>query len=121
MIEFSGVRSSWLIVARKSLLSRFISNRARFACASSSTLRSRSSLTSRSSCCMATRLWSIRLKACDELLELVAGLDLAADGQLAGGDRVGDVAEVLDRLDDHVADDRRTRRPSPGSPSPAPR
>ena len=65
MIEFNGVRSSWLIVARKSLLSRFISKRARFACASSSTLRSRSPLTSRSSCCMATRLWSIRLKACD--------------------------------------------------------
>ena len=31
MIELSGVRSSWLIVARKSLLSRFISNRARLA------------------------------------------------------------------------------------------
>jgi hypothetical protein len=40
-----------------------------------------------------------------ELLELVAGLDLAADREPAGGDRVGDIAEVLDRLDDHVADD----------------
>ena len=40
-----------------------------------------------------------------ELLELVTGLDLAADVELARGDRVGDVAEVLDRLDDHVADD----------------
>ena len=65
MIEFKGVRSSWLIVARKSLLSRFISKRAMLAWASSSTLRSRSPLTSRSSCCMATRLWSIRLKACE--------------------------------------------------------
>ena len=65
MIELSGVRSSWLMVARKSLLSRFISYRAMFAWASSSTLRSRSLLTSRSSCCIATRLWSIRLNACD--------------------------------------------------------
>ena len=44
-----------------------------------------------------------------ELLELVAGLDLAADVQPAGGDRVGDVAEVLDRLDDHVPDDHQRR------------
>ena len=56
MIELSGVRSSWLMVARKSLFSRFISKSARLAWASSSTLRSRSLLTSRSSCCMATRL-----------------------------------------------------------------
>ena len=45
-----------------------------------------------------------------ELFELVAGLDLAADVEPAGGDGVGDVAQVLDRLDDHVADDRVRRK-----------
>ena len=38
-----------------------------------------------------------------EVLELVAGLDLAADVQFAGGDGVADFLEVLDRLDDHVS------------------
>ena len=47
----------------------------------------------------------MRLKAWRQVLELVAGLDLAADVQLAGGDGVGDLLEVLDRLDDDVADD----------------
>ncbi len=40
-----------------------------------------------------------------EVLELVAGLDFAADVELAGGDGVGDFLEVLDRLDDDVAHD----------------
>src|SRR5262249_39039948 len=40
-----------------------------------------------------------------EILELVAGLDLAADIQFAGADGVGNLLEVLDRLDDDVADD----------------
>ena len=40
-----------------------------------------------------------------KLLEFVAGFDLAANREPAGGDGVGDVAKVLDRLDDHVADD----------------
>ena len=44
-----------------------------------------------------------------KLLEFVAGLDLAANRQSARRDRVGDVAEVLDRLDDHVADDHGRR------------
>ena len=73
--------------------------------ASSSTLRSRSAL---SLCCgpaSLIRLRSMRLKAWRQVLELVAGLDLAADVQLAGGDGVGDFLEVLDRLDDDVADD----------------
>ena len=78
---------------------------AMLAWASSSTLRSRSALTLRSSSCMATRLRSMRLKAWREVLELVAGLDLAADVQLARRDGVGDVLQVLDRLDDDVADD----------------
>ncbi len=43
-----------------------------------------------------------------EVLELVAGLDLAADVQFAGGDGVADLLEVLDRLDDHVAHDEVT-------------
>ena len=40
-----------------------------------------------------------------KLLEFVAGLDLAANREPARGDRVGNVAKVLDRLDDHVPDD----------------
>ncbi len=40
-----------------------------------------------------------------QLLELITGVDLAADVELAGGDGVGDVAQVLDGLDDDVSDD----------------
>ena len=40
-----------------------------------------------------------------QVLELVAGLDFAADIELAGGDGVGDFLQMLDRLDDDVADD----------------
>ena len=40
-----------------------------------------------------------------QVLELVAGLDLAAHVQLAGRDGVADLLQVLDRLDDDVADD----------------
>ena len=40
-----------------------------------------------------------------EVLELVAGLDLAAHVQLAGADGVADFLQMLDRLDDDVADD----------------
>jgi len=45
------------------------------------------------------------LNACESFLELVAGLDLAANVELTRGDRVGDVAEVLDGFDDHIPDD----------------
>ncbi len=62
-IELSGVRSSWLMVARKSLLSRLDSYSARLAWASSSTLWSRSPLTLRKRSCIVTRLRSMRLKA----------------------------------------------------------
>ena len=79
MIEFSGVRSSWLIVARKSLLSRFISKRARLAWASSSTLRSRSSLTVAQLLLHGDQVVEHPVEGVRELLELVAGLDLAAD------------------------------------------
>ena len=40
-----------------------------------------------------------------EILEFVAGLDLAADVQFSGRDGVGNLLEMLDRLDDDVADD----------------
>ena len=53
--------------------------------ASSSTLRSRSALTLRSSSCMADQVVEHAVEGVAELLELVAGLDLAADVQLAGG------------------------------------
>ena len=40
-----------------------------------------------------------------QLLELVAGVDLRPQGDVAAADRVADVAKVPQRLDDHVADD----------------
>ena len=40
-----------------------------------------------------------------QILEFVAGLDLAADVELPGRDGVADLLEMLDRLDDDVADD----------------
>ena len=60
---FSGVRSSWLMVARKSLLSGFISYSRMFTCASSSTLPSRFTLACRSSSWMVISVRNMRLKA----------------------------------------------------------
>ncbi len=40
-----------------------------------------------------------------QLLEFVAGVDVRPQGDVAAADRVADVAEVPQRLDDHVADD----------------
>ena len=101
----SGVRSSWLMVARKSLLSRFDSYSAMLAWASSSTLRSRSALTLRQRSCMLTRLRSMRLKAWLRSSNSSPVWISLRHVQLAGGDGVADLLEVLDRLDDHVADD----------------
>jgi len=39
-----------------------------------------------------------------QVLEFIPGLDLAAHIQLPRGDRVTDLLEVLDRLDDHIPD-----------------
>ena len=44
-----------------------------------------------------------------QFLELVAGVDVRPQGDVSVADRVADVAEVAQRLDDHVADDRRRR------------
>ena len=93
------------MVARKSLLRRFDSYRAMLAWASSSTLRSRSVFTLRQLVLHADQVAQHAVEGVAEVLELVAGLDLAADVQLAGGDGVADLLEVLDRLDDDVADD----------------
>ena len=58
----------------------------------------------------------MRLKACESSSNSSPVSIWLRIVEPAGGDRVGDVAEVLDRLDDHVADDRCTTRTSPGSP-----
>ena len=109
----SGVRSSWLMVARKSLFRRFISYSRMLTWASSSTLPSRSAFTCRSSSCVGDQVPQHAVEGHGQLLELVARVDLGPQRDVAVADRVADVAQVLQRLDDHVAHDRRRRRPSP--------
>ncbi len=105
MMLLSGVRSSWLMVARKSLLSRLVSYSAMFARASSSTLRSRSAFTFLLRSCMFARLRSMRLKACDRSSNSSPVWISLRTLSSPGRDGVGDLLQVLDRLDDDVADD----------------
>ena len=62
-IEFNGVLSSCDIFAKKSLFSLLDSNNAKFACANSSTFRSRLVFTFFNRSCMLTRFLNIRLNA----------------------------------------------------------
>ena len=105
MMALSGVRSSWLMVARKSLFTRFISYSRMLAWANSSTLTSRLPLTLRNSCWIVVKWRNMRLKADGQSFELVAGVDLGPQGRVAAADLVADVAQVAQRLDDHVAHD----------------
>ena len=114
MMLLSGVRSSWLMVARKSLLRRFISYSRMLAWASSSTLRSRSALTLPQLLLRRDQVAEHAVEGVGQVLELVAGLDLGPHVELAAADVVAHVAQVLERLDDHVADDDVRARSSPG-------
>ena len=105
MMLFSGVRSSWLMLARKSLLSRFISYSRMFSWASWSTLASRSVFTLRSSAWASVRCRSMRLKALASSSNSSLVWMSARSSVLPRLIGVADVAQVLQRLDDHVADD----------------
>ena len=73
--------------------------------ASSSTLPSRLALTWRSSSCTVDQVAQHAVEGHGQLLELVAGVDVGPQRDVAAADRVAHVAEVPQRLDDHVADD----------------
>ena len=106
----SGVRSSWLTVAKKSLLSRFISYSRMLAWASSSSRSSSSPLLCRRSLCWLEKLPQHAVERGAELFELVAR---ANDGPLldvALADRVGHVAQMGHRLDDHIPHDGPQRK-----------
>ena len=75
MMLLSGVRSSWLMVARKSLLSRFISYSRMLAWASSSTLPSSSALASCNSSCVVDQVPQHAVERGGQFFELVAGVD----------------------------------------------
>ena len=73
--------------------------------ASSSTLPSSSPLTCRSSSWAVDQVPQHAVERRGQLLELVAGVDLGPLLDVAAADRVAHVAQVLERLDDHVAHD----------------
>ena len=110
MIEFSGVRSSWLMVARKSLFEPVHLEEGHVRLGQLVDLAVEVAVDLAQLLLHGDQVMKHPVERVRKLFELVAGLDLAADVQAAGGDRVGDVAEVLDRLDDHVADDRVRRK-----------
>ena len=105
----SGVRSSWLTVARKSLLSRFISYSFMLAWARSSSRSSSSLLTTPQLALLTQQLTQHAVEGRAELLEFVARANRRPLLDIALADRVGHVAQVRDRLDDHVPHHRPQR------------
>ena len=73
--------------------------------ASSSTLPSRLALAWRSSSWAVDQVAQHAVEGHGQLLELVAGVDVGPQRDVAAADGVAHVAEVPQRLDDHVADD----------------
>ena len=109
-IEFSGVRSSWLTLARNSLLSRLDSYRARFDSAICAELQVQA-LVDRAELVLALlQVGQHLVERLGEHLELIAGADVRADVEVALGDLLGGLLQHADGLEDQPLGDAEEER-----------